>query len=306
MRPRQMPGRRRRGCRRARGGLAGRMQAGAFKGTGSGKAVLMLEYLAGGMERDLGGCLDGRIQAGAFRGTESGRAVVILEYLAGSAFVSLRVGVGHRVRFLAWVFFLRFGLGCLMHEVRVLLSIWPRLHFGVFVTFFGAEVLVGGGTEVGIALPWNVALDGAPKIDGCGSGAARHPSAVSHTGGTSASAGHGDTLVHSWASYNEAPVSMLPDTKCAAVKKNTSPPDALASINADSSPEVPDEINATQPAPPTPATPPTSNPRSGSNTSLPPPAPAHKPRLPGRHLQAHTHTHPPAHSHPSRPTHQAN
>ncbi len=70
----------------------------------------------------------------------------------------------------------------------MLLSIWPRLHFGVFVTFFGAEVLVGGGTEVGIALPWNVALDGAPKIDGCGSGAARHPSAVSHTGGTSASA----------------------------------------------------------------------------------------------------------------------
>ena len=146
----------------------------------------MLErYLAGGT---------GAISAGAWRdesvprGTESGRAVVILEYLPRGALVSLRVGVGHRVRFLAWVFFLRFGLGCLMHEVRVLLSIWPRLHFGVFVTFFGAEVLVGGGTEVGIALPWNVALDGAPKIDGCGSGAARHPSAVSHTGGTSASA----------------------------------------------------------------------------------------------------------------------
>jgi hypothetical protein len=68
----------------ALGCLAGRMQAGAFKGTGSGKAVLMLEYLAGGMERDLGRCLDGRIQAGAFRGTGSGRAVVMLErYLAG-------------------------------------------------------------------------------------------------------------------------------------------------------------------------------------------------------------------------------
>jgi len=111
----------------------------------------MLErYLAGGT---------GAISAGAWRdesvrrGTESGRAVVILEYLPRGALVSLRVGVGHRVRFLAWVFFLRFGLGCLMHEVLVLLSIWPRLHFGVFVTFFGAEVLVGGGTEVGTALP---------------------------------------------------------------------------------------------------------------------------------------------------------
>jgi hypothetical protein len=49
--------------------------------------------------------------------------------------------------------------------------------------------------------PENVALDGAPKIDGCGVGAALHASPFVHGGGTSAACGaHGAETEHSCAS----------------------------------------------------------------------------------------------------------
>ena len=50
--------------------------------------------------------------------------------------------------------------------------------------------------------PLNVSLDGAPKICGCGSAAARHESAVVHAGGTTTGAdGHGATVEQTCASY---------------------------------------------------------------------------------------------------------
>ena len=52
------------------------------------------------------------------------------------------------------------------------------------------------------------ALGGAPKIAGCGEGAALHESPVSHGGAAVAGADrHGEPLVHSCASYTSSAVS---------------------------------------------------------------------------------------------------
>ena len=49
--------------------------------------------------------------------------------------------------------------------------------------------------------PENVALGGAPKISGCGEGAALHESPDVHGGGDTGAATHGTAVEHTCASY---------------------------------------------------------------------------------------------------------
>jgi hypothetical protein len=98
--------------------------------------------------------------------------------------------------------------------------------------------------------PVNVALAGAPNTDGCCEGALLHESLVEQTGGDANGVTHGETLVHSCASYTSAEVSLSSSESFAVVRKNTSWPLLLTSRNADSSPELPEEINPTQPPDP--------------------------------------------------------
>jgi hypothetical protein len=94
----------------------------------------------------------------------------------------------------------------------------------------------------------NVALAGEPKIEGCGEGAALHDSASAHAGGDAGGSGrHGACEEHSCASYTSNDVSKSEDTSLEFVKKNTSPPVSLASMNPDSPDDVPEEIRSTQP-----------------------------------------------------------
>jgi hypothetical protein len=57
----------------------------------------------------------------------------------------------------------------------------------VFGLDFGATT--GAVEGAGLPAPLNVALAGAPKIDGCGEGAALHDSPVSHGGGKETTGG---------------------------------------------------------------------------------------------------------------------
>src|ERR1700722_894588 len=85
---------------------------------------------------------------------------------------------------------------CLRHAFSALES------FCALVNDLGLAFTVGG-TEPGAMLPTpkNVALGAAPKIDGCGVGAALHESPVEHAGGeTTPFAKHGTAAVHSCAS----------------------------------------------------------------------------------------------------------
>ena len=83
------------------------------------------------------------------------------------------------------------------------LSLWQvfsaRVSFCVRVSVF-ALIVVGGG--VGWTLPWplKVALEGAPKIGGCGTGARRHASAVVQAGGVTGALVHGEVVLHACAS----------------------------------------------------------------------------------------------------------
>jgi hypothetical protein len=54
---------------------------------------------------------------------------------------------------------------------------------------WAAVFVRGDGGEAALPCPENVALEGGPKIDGCGAGAARQASAVVHAGGAFASLG---------------------------------------------------------------------------------------------------------------------
>jgi hypothetical protein len=67
-----------------------------------------------------------------------------------------------------------------------------------------AGVLVSG---VMFPAPENVSLEGAPKNAGCGVGDGLHASPVSHGGGVVAAVEHGDSAVHSCASYTSTAVS---------------------------------------------------------------------------------------------------
>jgi hypothetical protein len=101
---------------------------------------------------------------------------------------------------------------------------------------------------VGFPAPENVALAGAPNTPGCEEGAVRHESAVTHGGEPAAGvARHGEPGVQTLASYTSKDPSRSCGTSREDVKKNTLSPDSLASTNADSSREVPAEINPTQP-----------------------------------------------------------
>src|ERR1700733_6146072 len=73
-----------------------------------------------------------------------------------------------------------------------------------FAVFAGTD---GGDGTVTFPDPLNVALDGAPKIAGCGKGAALHDASVTHGGDPTKGATHGETLVHSCASYTSAELS---------------------------------------------------------------------------------------------------
>jgi hypothetical protein len=71
--------------------------------------------------------------------------------------------------------------------------------FASFCAFVGGFVVVVGGAR--LPAPENVALDGAPKIGGCGVGAGLQEASVAHGGGCTAEVGmHGEALVHSCAS----------------------------------------------------------------------------------------------------------
>src|SRR5581483_5944315 len=83
---------------------------------------------------------------------------------------------------------------------------------------------------------------------GCGVGAALQASPVLHGGGcVAATGGQGEAPMHSCASYTSSAVSVSCAASWASVRKNTSPPFSLASTNADSSGEVPEETRPTQP-----------------------------------------------------------
>ncbi|HVA19359.1 MAG TPA: hypothetical protein VMU55_04220 [Solirubrobacteraceae bacterium] len=109
------------------------------------------------------------------------------------------------------------------------------------------DVVVFTTTGAAFPLPENVALAGAPKIPGWGIGAARHESAVVHAGGKTAAAVHGDSVEQACASYMSYALSMSCEASWALVRKNTSFPLSLASTNAASSPEAPEETRPTQP-----------------------------------------------------------
>jgi hypothetical protein len=139
----------------------------------------------------------------------------------------------------------------------------PFLHAASAFASFCARVNDLGATlglnpcDTTLPAPANVALEGEPKIAGCGDGAALHESPVEHGGGVTDRFAHGAWFVHSRASY----MSKLPPKSCEvnwlAVRKKTSPPPsppfasmppvALASMNADCEVEAPEEIRLTQP-----------------------------------------------------------
>jgi hypothetical protein len=121
----------------------------------------------------------------------------------------------------------------------------PLLHFTTLG--FGFDLTAGVAAGGTLPVPENVALDGAPKIAGCEGGAARHASAVAHAGEETATAEHGTAAEQTCASYTSNAVSRSPGASRTLVRKNTSSPFSLASMNTDSSPEDPPEINATQP-----------------------------------------------------------
>jgi hypothetical protein len=95
--------------------------------------------------------------------------------------------------------------------------------------------------------PENVALGGAPKIAGCGEGAALHESPVVHGGGAAGGEKHGTAVEQACASYTSTPASTSCEVNLLNVKKNTSLPFTLASKNPDSSGDVPADTNDTQP-----------------------------------------------------------
>src|SRR5258708_1282783 len=106
-----------------------------------------------------------------------------------------------RLLFLAW------------HALNARASLCARLD-GLALRFTTGPV----DPAVTFPAPENVALDGDPKTDGCGEGAALHESAVAHGGGTAAATGkHGATPVHSCASYTSSAVSKSCDTSLAVV-----------------------------------------------------------------------------------------
>ncbi len=55
--------------------------------------------------------------------------------------------------------------------------------------------------DTGLPVPENVALAGAPKIAGCGDGAGRHESPLSHAGGSTGATTHGEPAEQTCASY---------------------------------------------------------------------------------------------------------
>src|SRR5271163_2226299 len=95
-------------------------------------------------------------------------------------------------RFACFLLFLR--------TPRPLLSrVLPFTHFTVLLFTFGFATDTDDGVK--FPGPWNVAEGGAPNTPGCGDGAARHASAVTHAGGAAPGAVmHGDSAVHSCAS----------------------------------------------------------------------------------------------------------
>jgi hypothetical protein len=116
--------------------------------------------------------------------------------------------------------------------------------------FGGGLTTLACEEEETLPVPENVALDGAPKIAGCGEGAALHESPLEHGGGVIVALEHGAAAEHTCASYTSSDVSTSCDTSLDAVRKNTSSPVSLASRKADSSADVPEETNDTQPSSP--------------------------------------------------------
>jgi hypothetical protein len=124
-----------------------------------------------------------------------------------------------------------------------------------FNAFFSSPALTCAGVgfdfsgllDTMLPAPKNVALDGAPKTEGCSNGAGLHDAADPHSSGRDDSdRAHGEPVVHSCASYTSTAVSTSVPTSCSRVVKNASPPVPLASRNVDGPAATPEEINPTQ------------------------------------------------------------
>ena len=85
-----------------------------------------------------------------------------------------------------------------MHAFNARASFCARVNT---LTFFLATLTAGAPPRLMLPWPENVALAGAPKLAGCGAGAARHESAVTHAGELAALTKHGEDALHACASY---------------------------------------------------------------------------------------------------------